>query len=93
MSEVMSVYPLDQYQNAIPAIPRAMPLHKLNKVQLQDRFMAQDSILILYYILRWKQIKLNWIEYWSSENTLHVRFIAEWWHGVSMETLQLTDQR
>ena len=28
--------------------------------------------------------------YWSSENALHERFIAERWHWVSMEMLQLT---
>ena len=43
VSEVLSVYPIDRYQNAIP---RAMPLHALKKVQLQEHFtlMTQDSI-------------------------------------------------
>ena len=41
--EVMSVYPLDWYQNPIP---RAMPLHELKKVQLQEHFtlMTHDSV-------------------------------------------------
>ena len=41
--EVMSIYMIDRYQNAIP---RAMPLHELKKVQLQERFtlMTHDSI-------------------------------------------------
>ena len=41
--QVMSVYPIDRYQNAIP---RAMPLHELKKVQLQKCFMlmTHDSI-------------------------------------------------
>ena len=39
----MSVYSIDQYQNAIP---RVMPLHEFKQVQLQERFMlmAHDSI-------------------------------------------------
>ena len=39
----MSIYPKDQYQNAIQ---RAMPGHELKKFQLQEHFMlmTQDSI-------------------------------------------------
>ena len=39
----MNIYPIDQYQNAIP---RAMLPHELEKVQLHKRFMlmTQDSI-------------------------------------------------
>ena len=37
----MSGFSVDRYQNAIQ---RAMPLHKLKKVQLQEHFLTQDSI-------------------------------------------------
>ena len=39
----ISVYPIDWYQNAIP---RAMSLHELKQVQLQEcvTLMTQDSI-------------------------------------------------
>ena len=41
--DVMIIYPIGQYQNAIP---RVMPHHELKQVQLQERFtlMTQDSI-------------------------------------------------
>ena len=41
--EVMSVYSIDRYQNSTP---RAMPLHELKKVQIQEHFMllTHDSI-------------------------------------------------
>ena len=41
--EVMSLYPIDQYQNAIP---RAIRLHKLKQVQSKEYFMlmTHDSI-------------------------------------------------
>ena len=42
--EVMNVYPIHRYQNAIP---RAMPLHELKKVQLQEHLMTRDSIFHL----------------------------------------------
>ena len=40
--EVMSVYPIDCYKNAIP---RGMPIHELKKVHLQEHFtlMTQDT--------------------------------------------------
>ena len=40
---LMSIYPIDQYQNTIP---RAMLLHELKKFQLQERFtlMTHDSV-------------------------------------------------
>ena len=44
--EVMSVYSIDQYQNAVP---KAMLLYELKKILLQERFtlMTYDSIGLL----------------------------------------------
>ena len=70
--EVMSVYPIYQYQNAIS---RVMPLHELKKCSTSRAFQAYDTRF-----------------YRSSVNALQERFIAERWHWVWTEALQLTTQ-
>ena len=47
--EVMSVYPIDQYQNTTP---RVMPLHELKKAQLPERSKLKSWHMILLVI--WK---------------------------------------
>ena len=71
--EVMSVYPIDRYQNAIP---RAMPLHELKKVQLQEHFtpMTHDSIghlkmLCMSVLLLSGGVESEWKRYSSSHST------------------------
>ena len=58
--EVMSIYPIDQYQNPIA---RAMLLHELKKVQLQEHFMLMIMILLVIWkrsasFYRW-EVALN----------------------------------
>ena len=52
--EVVSIYPIDRHQNALPT---AMQLHELNKVQLQEHFTLMNMILLVI----WK--RCPWVFY------------------------------
>ena len=72
----MSMYPIDRYQKATP---RAMAIPRVEKSSTSRVFHALDA-------------DFYWLFANPAENTVHECFIAEQWHGVWMEMLQLTAQ-